>query len=145
MPLFNWKSRKNAFVNKIIEGYVSENGKYPWVNVEFIKKENFLETYSGESKNINHVFETTYFPNNDTQFSTNNHYLFLRLSCNNENYEQEGTGALVFYSDKSNFLDEKHLRFMLLLRNEISEFVKVNFDNSNFRILAMGTKGIAAD
>lgn len=127
------QSLKKMFSYEVLNGYKSKNSRFPWSNVEFVRNGDRLETYTGDPRRCSEVIEANPSPKRSMSQSPRNHLLFVRLSQLDVDIDDPGTGVLVFYREQADFLDERKLRYILLLRNDISVFVKSNFDTDSFR------------
>lgn len=123
----------DTFSYKMLKGYWSEVSRFPWSNIELRRSGEHFESYGGV------VIESDYVPEALTQRIKDrngiprNHLFFVRLADDGINLDDPGTGVLVFYNQEAQFEDEKQVRYVMLFRNELSEFVKRNFNNDHFR------------
>lgn len=121
------------FSYKLLNGYKSKDSYFPWSNVEFVKRGDDLETYTGHSFRCSDILEAVPSRTRSRHRLPRNHLLFVRLSSLNIDVGAVGTGSLVFYRKESSFLDEIRLRYVLILRRDLSDFVQTNFDSESFR------------
>lgn len=121
----------NCLLKKVYTGLQDENGKMPKTIFELVKKSNtwkYKETQDLKEEYVNDALETNF------DFSYDN-LLFLRIT----NIEKEKlnhisypSAVITFFSegfaDNSRF-DPKRVRFLLLLRDYINEFIYHELDN----------------
>ena len=139
---------ENSFAYKVLVGHKSENGNNPWSNVELIKRNDNFFDYKDTEYKLNIFDDLIKIPETANR-SVNGienikHLIYIRLPEILKNDQKEppqiplnaqssGSGVIIFFSKKKEFIDERLLRTILLIRDEFAEFISKKFNNDTFR------------
>lgn len=139
---------ENSFAYKVLDSHKSVDGYNHWTNVELIKKGNDYFDYKGikyDSNDYHDLRRISDAANNHLPANKNfKHLLYIRLpgtkmeepkrkSNPYSSSPSPGSGVVVFFSDREDFINEKLLRLILLTRDAFAKFVSEKFNNDTFR------------
>lgn len=120
---FEWK---NSMTLKMFdEGETRRFKTYPLTYVQVIRNNDIYYTHLGENLDSTEISETKYF-------SDMKSFLFLRIA--DADLDSTARGVFVFYSNQENPVASENLRYAMILKNDIYDFLKKNYENDTFRL-----------
>ncbi len=122
MYSFEWDS---SMIMKVFDGKCQKFDSLPITYFQVTKKESGYFSQFGQEIKSDDISEIKYL-------AGMNSFLFLRIAAPDENCT--ANGGLVFYSRKMKPIPSEIFRYALLLKSEIHDFLKKNYDNDSFRL-----------
>jgi signal transduction histidine kinase len=118
---FDWD---NSFTSKVFAGYHPPFKSLPLTYVQILKIGEDLCTHYGERVKKEDISELA-------QMKDMKSFLFLRTA--DDDLDSTARGVIVLYDSKPALINPEILRYALIVRNDIFDFIEKNYENYSFR------------
>ncbi|MFC2155499.1 ATP-binding protein [Acidobacteriota bacterium] len=119
---FNWDK---SFTLKMLDGYTPSFKFLPLTYIQIVKRGKDYYTHYGEQVNPADISEIAHLQDMKS-------FLFLRIA--DEDLNSTARGVFVFYSKRPILIKPEHLRYALILKNDIFEFIEKNYESYSFKL-----------
>ncbi len=119
---FEWN---RSYTLKMFEGYSTYNEALPLTYAQVIKKDQGFQTHFGKKIDSEDIPETRYLTGMKS-------FLFVRIA--NNDLDSTAKGVFVFYNESEAVIPPENLRYALILKNDVYDFLEKNYENYSFKL-----------
>lgn len=119
---FDWE---RSFTSKMFFGHVPSFKSMPLTYMQILKKGETLYTHYDEKIDRKELAEIEQLRDMGT-------FLFLRLA--DDDLDSTARGVIVFYAEKAAGITPANLRYAMILKNDIFDFLDKNYESYSFKL-----------
>ncbi|MGE5343852.1 MAG: ATP-binding protein [Candidatus Omnitrophota bacterium] len=122
MDSFSWNT---SFTSRVFEGYKPSFKSFPLTYVQLLEKGDHFLSHYNEKVEIKDVSEFE-------QLRDMKSFLFLRIA--DSDLDSTARGVIVFYNNRGTLIEPENLRYAMILKNDIFDFIEKNYENYSIKL-----------